>query len=176
MEIERDKAVSVIVYDPERQSVLMGLSNRQWNFASGVGQGDEMCFQAAKRKLAEEFGLKLAVTTKESYNPDSLNIHQEYLGCVVVPEIKSHTKRGIKYSKSVYRCTQICLYVFNKNKVRGLTKGIKSKDIEKIRWVKVKDLLKLELSPASLMVFNVFLSHTDGVSAVEELHKQSTDV
>lgn len=171
METERDKAVGVVIYDPERQSILMGLNNRQWFFVSGVGREDEMYFQTAKRKLAEEFGLKLAMTTKEPYGPDSPNIHQEYLGCAIVPETKSYIKRGIRYSKSVYRCTQVCLYVFNKSKVQGITKGIKSKDIEKIRWVKIRDLLKLELSPASLIVFNVFLRHIDGVSAAEKVYR-----
>lgn len=163
MELVKDVAACAIVYDHEKKSVLMGLRGdcNKWSFAGGKAEPQDVgdCY-TARRELAEEFGLRFDAIRTVHYNFDSAAIHVVDLGYAAVPGRRSYIKNGVKYYKDVYYYTHIFLYEMNKNKASGhILKGIKDKEMEKVRWVHLRDVLKTNIWPATMVVFNVFMRY-----------------
>lgn len=163
MELVTDVAACAIVYDHEKKSVLMGLRGdcNKWSFAGGRAEAQDVSDSyTARRELAEEFGMRFDALRTVHYTYDSTCIHAVDLGYAMVPGRKSYIKNGVNYYKDVYYYTHIFLYEMNKTKAAGhILKGIKDKEMEKVRWVNLRDVVKTNIWPATLVVFNVFMRY-----------------
>lgn len=165
MDVLNMVAACAIVYDHEKQVLLMGLRGdcNQWSFAGGRADATDVGDSfTARRELAEEFGMRFDSVKQFRYAADSANIHQTDLGHVLVPGRKSYFKGKTKLYKDVYYYSHIFLYEMNKSKATSehhILKGVKDKEMEKVRWVKLSDVPKLNLWPATVVVFNAFLRY-----------------
>lgn len=162
MELADVKAACAIVYDHDKKAVLMGLRGdcNMWSFAGGKSEATDVGDSyTARRELAEEFGLRFDSVQPTVYVFTSSFVHQTDLGHALTPGRKSYIKNGVKYYKDAYYLSHVFLFEYNRKAVKHILKGVKDNEMDKVRWVKLEDMLKVNMWPASIVVFNIFLRH-----------------
>lgn len=158
MKLSEDKGVCAVVYDHSKGSLLVGTAGgaRSWRFPFGA-DGD------GQKELSELFGIKFASVSNSRYSDDSADIHKTDCGQIIIPVEKYIQKGNARILQKEYCKTNVYAYEYNKNASDKVVRGIKGNEFNKVRWVKLGDMFKTELPPATLTVVNCLMNHGGGL-------------
>lgn len=162
MELVSENISVAVVYDHSKQAVLMGMSNgdTQWSFAKGVVDltdvGDSY---TARRALMEQFGMMFDAVAPMVYTFRSNKVHQTDIQHVLIMGRKAYEKKGTTYYKDAWYYAHVFVFEFNKTASSHILRSVKNTSYDKVRWVKLEDILKLRMHEDSIIIFNVFLRH-----------------
>lgn len=148
-------SVCAVVYDHSKNALLMGTSgnSKKWQFAVG----DDEC--SAPEVLSEQFGIEFDFVTDDTYSDTSDCVHCSDYGNIIIPVKKQINQGRLHITREMYCNTRVYVYEYNKNAVGKVIRGFKSAGIGKVRWVKMKDMFKTEMMPATLAIYNCFINH-----------------
>lgn len=158
--------VCAVVYNHSKKALMMGMkgSARSWQFPNvgwrfPVGEDDD-----GQEALNKQFGIEFVSVSNDVYTEDSADIHRVDCGKVIIP-VDKRVRNGKVYARQrEYSDVSVYSYEYNKNAVNKVAKGIKDKEVSKVRWVKLSDMFKRELAPETLVVLNCFINSNKAVA------------